>query len=181
MELDGYILCSNWIATRYSVDEIVRILALNNVETLSFEEGLHRTHTNNRDENPNSILISPKINGFHLIMGHPLMLIENATVLTEKLSANKGAVFAFGVDIWCAYHSWLYAENGQLIRYYENVDSLVSEYGEKQEFEQWIEDYSDGESVFLLSKKFGLDMDELKEKHLAELAWVGEFINTSLP
>lgn len=163
MSASGYFLSANWIAVQSSVEKIVSVLDLKNPQMVSLEEGWGNVHMNERDAFPNSILITSEINSYRLIVGSQLNDLDLSTCFVKKLSSNSGRVFSFGIDLWCAYCFWMYAENGELKRYYQEVDTEVQEYGKKQEFEKGIHPI-DSESIFELSKTFALDIDDIKRE-----------------
>lgn len=165
-EIAGHILCSNWIPTKLDENSIVEILQLEKVETCTFHEGLFRVHTNCRSENPNSLLVSPAIHDWRLIMGCQLLYPLLSKEITEDLSRIEKRSFSFGVDIWCGYYSWMVSEEGKLRRYYHFSDGEIEEKGNPCDYDDLIEETKHEECVFRLSKTFGLDMDEIEENDL---------------
>lgn len=159
-EIYGRMLCTNWIASRWSEERIVKALQLKNGRELSFDEGLGEVHVNNMDKNDHLVLVSPVIDGWTLVMGNSLKDLERSKSFCEILSENTWA-FSLGIDWWTAYHFWMFAEYGQVKRYYAMVDPEPKISGEKQDFEKLIPDLEEQESIFTLSKHFGLDIDKI--------------------
>jgi len=164
-EIAGHILCSNWIPSKLGETKIVEILNLKNPITCTFSEGLLKVHTNSRDENPNTLLISPLIKGWNLIMGCQLIYTKLSKELTEKLSKFEQSSFSFGVDIWCGYYSWMFSHKGELKRYYLFGDGEIEEEGSSI-YDEFMKEYKHDECVFQISKKIGFDMNNISLEDL---------------
>lgn len=166
-EIAGWFYCANWIPLKIDCVEIYSIIGLHSPITCSFEEGLSKVHVNSRNEYPLSVLISPKIGEWTLICGYQLSKIETSTWFTERLSLSIRNAFAFGIDIWCGYHTWMFANEGRVIRCFEWRDGFENTGGEKLEFEKDIQDFSDDSHVFNFSKQVGFDIESIQTEHLA--------------
>lgn len=170
---EGYFSCSNWVATQIEAKTIVKILDLQNPRELPFPEAVEALH---EPGYPNSILISPKIQSWRLIMGAQLAHLNISIYLLEQLSQKSSTpIVSLGTDAWCAYYSWMYAEGGKISRYYQYHDGEIKEYGFKMEFEKEIEGEVYENCVFKISKKFGLDVESSQIKDFQGEATIWDF------
>lgn len=174
-EIVGHISCSNWIPTKLTELEVVEILNLRNPQACTFKEALFTVNTNNRSEKPNSILISPAIGSWRLIMGCQLMYTTLSKNFTEALSKVEGQSFSLGIDIWCGYYFWMCSVQGSLKGYYLFSDGEIEKYSREDELDRLMVDCESEESVFKLSKSFGLDMDLISKNDLYKKAILWEF------
>ncbi|MCI5057405.1 MAG: hypothetical protein MRY83_14920 [Flavobacteriales bacterium] len=170
--MTDFAVCSNWIPTKLTIGAIANALNLINEKISTFQKGILEVD----DHETSSIMLIPGIGNWNIISSGGLAHISKSKLVTEQLSILSGECYSFGIDIWCAYHFWMYAKDGEVLRYFQWVDGEIEENHAALPFEKDL-DLENFESVLQISENFGFDTDIIsdsdlqKEALIYNLAW----------
>jgi hypothetical protein len=130
-------------------------LNLTDFKEITWHEALIGVHINNNKRNPNTIFITPSINGWVLLIGFYFTSSNNRDAICIELSKQFGLAGGFEYDAWSGLDRWVLAYKGKIFGQYDQYDASSWDFL-RGEFD--IQGFGDGLETLTIFKKLAFDL-----------------------